>query len=101
MIRGPRGRREKTETAQQALRDTNHLYIGKGQVTPLDFFIACYYSQGRPIVLDDVEQFMSDSGGLERKLVTALGETCDDPRRMCWSSTTPLLGETRKEFLTT
>jgi hypothetical protein len=71
VVCGPPGL-SKSQTLKHATEGTDALLV-KGHVTPLRFYELAYHARNKPIVLDDVNQFMSNK--LNQEYVRALTET--------------------------
>jgi hypothetical protein len=63
----------KTEAVTAAVRGRQVYYRKGGQLTPLRFYIDCYYHRGQPLILDDAESLLDSKLGAN--LLSALGDT--------------------------
>jgi hypothetical protein len=88
----------KTESVRAAIRGRKAYYRTGGQLTPLQFYLDCYYHRGQPIILDDAEHLLD--GKLGSKLVSALGDTTQT-RQLCYGSTSRALGDVPHLYHTT
>jgi hypothetical protein len=88
----------KSEAIKAALPGRSHLYQKGGQITPMQFYIACHQHRGEPIVLDDAEHLLDTTVGA--KLISALGDTTTE-KLLCYATTGRGLGEVPQRFYTT
>lgn len=85
----------KTHIAKQKLKDLDCFFVNS-HITPLQCYIELYRHRDTPlIVLDDIFQLLTN-----RLNISLLKQLCDtsETRKICWYSTTDLLGNTPMEF---
>jgi hypothetical protein len=88
----------KSESIHKAMVGQDHFYQNAGHVTPLQFYKNCYLHRGKHLILDDGDALLENPIGV--KLLSALTDT-RSPNLMSYRSTTKVLEDTPREFLTT